>query len=436
MRLKIFFIVPCIMAIGLQAQDTIVNQKFTAHIQATTISQYHPSFTSPYAGQNSLQSNEPVQTSLTATGFLGYHPNKHWYFIFNPEIAGGKGFSQTTGMAGFSNGEIYRVGNPTPQIFIARCLAEYRMPLTKRIETTENEENGFAEKTYKDYISVVAGKFSLTDYFDNCEASDDPRTQFLNWSIMANGAWDYAANTRGYTFGLIFQYIKNNWGFRLATTALPTEANGASLHWKWNQEMSTIVEIEKEHIWYKNPNKYGTFHIGFYQNIGNMGNYAEAIKQNNPLPDITLSRTIGRTKNGVYTSFSNRLNNYQLFIRASYNDGLNESWAFTEIDQSVCLGLSKKLAWYKRKHDVVGLAFVSNGLSSNHKKYLQQGGYGFIIGDGQLNYSRENIMELYYAFYMNRYLTITPDYQFIQNPAYNADRGAVHVFSLRVHAAL
>ena len=418
---------------NLIAQDS-TNKKVSLHWQATTVTQYHPDIKSPYQGLNSLQASEPAKTSLTSTFYLNYSPAKNTYFIFNPEMTGGEGLSKTTGIAGFTNGEVYRIGDPKPHVYIARLYAEQRIALSSRKEFIADDQNQIQERTSQDYFSVIAGKFSLTDFFDDSQISHDPRTQFLNWSLMGNGGWDYPANTRGYTMGVVLQFVYKDWGIRTAMTAMPTEANGPTLEWKYNKAMGTVLEVEKTHIWKKNSTSFGTFHFGIYNNIARMGSYEDAIKSGSY--DVTQSRLYGRSKTGFYTSLDNHFGKHHWFIKGSYNDGKNETWAFTEIDNSIASGYSFDGFKGKHRYDALGIAFVSNGLSNLHKEYLAGGGYGFIIGDGKLNYNRENILEIYYSLSIKNKLYISPDYQLVVNPAYNSDRGPVHVFSVRLHLAL
>ncbi len=428
----------CLLVLFVFSQDTThqKEKKYSLHWQATFIPQYHFDFKSPYSGDNSLLPSEPVKASITTTLFLNYKPFKNTYIIFNPEAAGGKGLSKTLGVAGFPNGEIYRVGDPEPKPFIARLYIEHRFPLSDIKEKVEDDQNQIAETTNRDYLSVLVGKFSLADFFDASEISNDPRTQFLNWSLMGSGAWDYPANTRGYTMGAVTQFIYHDLHIRAALTTVPIEANGPELQLKWNKAMGMVVELEKKKLLFTNDKVYTDASVGIYQNIANMGNYQEALKFPSLFPDVTLTRAYGRTKTGFYISVDNHFNKIHHYIDYSWNDGKNETWAFTEIDRIFATGLRFDGSIWKRKQDHAGLAYVNNGLSDDHKNYLAAGGYGFLIGDGKLNYGHEQIIETYYSWNITKKIFISPDYQFILNPAYNKDRGPVHVVSLRMHVEL
>jgi high affinity Mn2+ porin len=410
-------------------------KKYSLHYQTTIISQYHFNFPALYSGDNSLETSEPARTSFSGTIFFSYKPFKNTYLVFNPEAAGGKGLSKTLGIAGFPNGEVYRVGDPNPKPFIARLYAEQRFPLSNRKEAVEDDLNQLAETTNKDYISVILGKFSLTDFFDDSQISHDPRTQFYNWSLMSNGAWDYPANTRGYTIGAVVQALYNDWAFRTALTTVPIEANGPELQFKFGKAMGWVAEIEKTNLFKRNETHFSSAHAGFFLNKAHMGNYQQSIANaGTGVPDITDSRMYGRDKYGYYIGMDNHFGKLHHFIKNSWNDGKNETWAFTEIDRSISTGIQLDGDIWKRKKDRFSIAYVSNGLSDEHKAYLAKGGYGFLIGDGKLNYGHEQIIEAYYSFNIWKKIFLSPDYQFVTNPAYNKDRGPVHIVALRLHA--
>ncbi len=435
--MRILFLFACLYGTVQVFAQHDSSRRISVHGQFTFIPQYHASFSAPYSGLNSLETSEPIRASVSATAFLAYKPFRHTYLVFNPEAAGGKGLSKTLGIAGFPNGEVYRVGDPKPKPFIARLYLEQRFPLTGRKTWIEDDANQVAEYTNQDYVSVIAGKFSLTDFFDDSQTSHDPRTQFMNWSLMGNGAWDYPANTRGYTLGTVVQLVYHDWAVRTALTSMPIEANGPELQFKWGKAMGWVWELEKTHLLERDTRHFTTLHTGFYINKANMGNYRLSLQQaGTQSPDITQSRMYGRTKWGYYLSLDNHIGNLHHFIKLSWNDGKNESWAFTEIDRSLATGIQLDGIAWNRKEDKLGIAWVSNGLSQDHREYLAKGGYGFLIGDGQLRYGNENIVEAYYSCQLNKLLSLSPDFQYIFHPAYNKDRGPVAIWALRLHMSL
>lgn len=420
---------------SLAAQDSIRKEhRINLHFQTTYIWQYKPSFHSPYKGNNSLTGKEEKQNSITATLFLGIKLWKGAEFYYNPEIAGGSGLSGALGMAGSSNGETFRVGNPSPTLYSARYFIKQSFALGNGKEWQEDDANQLSGYIPKNYLALYLGKFSLGDLFDNNEYSNSPRIQFMNWALMNNGAWDYAANVRGYTYSFSSELKLNSLSFQLSLAALPKEANGEKLNTNFKDSFALAVNAEMDKA-YSVKGKKGNIRLLVYHNRANMGNYKEAIKMTGT-PDIVATRKTGRTRWGWGINFDQALNKTTgLFGRCGWNDGKNETWAFTEIDRTLSLGLSFKGNSWKRKDDNAGAAIVVNGISKDHQKYLAKGGDGFILGDGALNYSAEAITELYYNLKPSAKtpLWLTADYQFVPHPGYNKDRGPVHIFSFRVH---
>jgi len=415
--------------------DSSANFNSDFHFQLTTVTQYHPSFRAPYTGLNSLQTAEENATTLTSTFFWGIAVGKLFEFYVNPEIAGGAGLSSAKGIAGFTNGEAFRVGNPAPTIYMARAYIRRSFNLGGERDYFGESANQVNKTRTKKYFDLVVGKFSIADFFDNNKFSHDPRSQFFNWSLMSGGGWDYPANVRGYTWGAMAEFGTESFKARFATVMVPTEANGNKMDTRIGQARSHALETERRVILF---GQQGTIRTLLYYTIAHMGSYNESIALNPVAPDITATRKYSRNKYGGVVNLELPLSKaWGLFARGSWNDGKNETWAFTEIDESLSLGFVQKEGFLKRQSDEIGFATVVNGLSDQHKDYLARGGYGFIVGDGSLNYKSEWITEVYYKinlFYPGFWLT--PDYQFVVNPAYNKDRGPAHVISLRAHIEL
>lgn len=443
--IKYFFVFNFIVALSVltgQAQpkpDTLEkSQIWNFHFQNTAITQYHPAFPSRYSGKNSLLKTAETPISVTATLFFGLKLWNGARVYFNPELSGGAGFSKTTGVAGFPNGEVYRVSDPSPHIYIARLYAEQVFPLSSDYEYMEDGFNQLAQLRPVSYIAVSAGKYSVMDFFDKNKYSHDPRTQFYNWALMGNGAWDYPANTRGYTFGLTFEFVKPEWALRFSTVMVPVKANGSVMDFNLNRSRSEALEFEHKYLLGGQP---GAIRLMSYFTQARMGSYKQALAWgiiHNVVPDIDSVNRIGTTKYGFGINIEQSVSkNTGMFFRAGWNDGHNETWVFTEIDRHISTGISLNGSLWNRQDDNIGIAQVINGLSEDHKNYLKAGGYGFIIGDGNLNYRMEFITELYYSFKVPHYtFWITPDYQFIINPAYNKDRGPVHAIGIRIHSEL
>lgn len=398
-----------------QTTDSI--QKYSLKFQMTSVYQWHPEFKANYSGTNSMLSKEQRALSLTSTLFLDVPLWTGGLFTFNPEMSGGEGLSSAKGLGGFPNGETFRIGEAKPVVYLARML------LQQKFKFKNNQS-----------LQIVAGKFGLADYFDGNTYSHDPRTQFLNWSLMTHGAWDYAANTRGYTDGIYANYQFDTWQVRASLSALPTNANGPNLGFSFKKSNAINLEVEKK-ITFKN-NDSGTIKLLGYKNLAGMGNYNLANSNYITTPSIISSRQDGRTKYGIGINADySHSDTWGLFGRMSYNDGKNETWAFTEIDQSASLGINLKGKLWNRSDDFAGFALATNGLSASHQTYQKLGGNGFMIGDGNLNYGTEKIVEAFYSFAIpHTSFTLSPDYQFVVNPGYNKDRGPIQFVALRFHA--
>jgi high affinity Mn2+ porin len=251
---------------------------------------------------------------------------------------------------------------------------------------------------------------------------------------MNSGAWDYPADTRGYTWGFSLMYNDPSYAIQFAAVMEPLSANGLVMDTHINKAFGLALEFDKV---YSILGKSGTARLLLFSNKSRMGSYSETL--NNPAydMDITQTRKYSRLKYGFAFNLSQKIiENLGGFLRVSWNDGKTETWAFTEIDKSVAIGIVDKELIRSRINDELGIAYVINGLSNDHRDYLANGGYGFMIGDGKLNYGYENILETYYKIQITNFLMLTLDYQFVLNPAYNKDRGPVNIFSLRVHTEL
>jgi high affinity Mn2+ porin len=407
---------------------------YSAHGQTTVVTQTHDRFHSPYAGTNSLRPVEGAPTSLTGTLYfdvrLWERPWSTGEVIFNPELAGGRGLSGTMGVAGFPNGEITRVGALEPTPYIARCFLRNTIGFGGEREKVEDDLNQIAGERDVNRLTISIGKMAATDFVDDNRYSHDPREQFLNWSLMYNGAWDYPANVRGYTYGFAFDYNTKNWAFRYGLFLEPSVANGAEVDPHVLRANGHVWEWEERHTLCDHP---GKLRFLAFLNHAHMGNYDQAVALTGPPPDITQTRAY-RIKYGFATNLEQELTrDLGLFARLGWNDGHSESWAFTEIDRTAALGLVLKGTRWRRPKDQIGVAYVFNRLSPEHRDYLAAGGLGFIIGDGALRYGVENVLETYYSYVVNKGIILSADFQEVTNPAYNRDRGPVSIGAIRVH---
>jgi high affinity Mn2+ porin len=424
------------LALKAQQKDTIKNERVTIHFQSTVINQSKPAFNAKYSGDNSLLTQKESNTSITSTLYLGARLWKGTSIFIDPEIAGGSGLSKTLGVAAAPNGEAFRVGDPAPQISLSRVFFRQVFALSEKATYQTSDFNQIGENLSDRYFSVTLGKISVTDYFDDNKFSHDPRTQFMSWALMDNGAWDYPANTHGYTPGIVLEYVSPKYELRYDFSLVPLTANGNDMNWNIIKAGSHILEYT---LRYKIKNQPGTIRVLGFFTTTDMGNYRESIALSPQNPDIESTRKYGNTKFGFgINAEQNFSDDMGCFLRAGWNDGNNESWMFTEIDHSLSAGVSLTGHRWRRENDNLGLAYVISGISDAHSNYLRAGGKGFMLGDGNLNYAPEHLTELFYsAELVKDHIYLTGAYQLLINPGYNLDRrGPVHIFSLRLHARI
>jgi hypothetical protein len=408
--------------------------------QANIVFQGNLPFHSPYAGANSFQAGAQYKTSLVGTLYSGMRldSSTRWNtdLILDMESTGGRGISQALGLAGFTNLDVVR--NPTLSTvpYLARYQIHQTIGLTN--ETVAQAPNffSFANSVQVRRIELRAGKLTLPDFFDANVVGTDSHLQFLNWSIDNNGAWDYAADTRGYTVGGMAEYDDRNWSVRYGLFAMPTVANGIDMDWAFSRAHGQNGEFELRHSFV--PQRKGTQRALFYANRAHMGDYREAVQAYtagiDKTPNIVAHEHFSALKYGFGLNADQELTeNLRVFGRFGWNEGQHESYAYTEIDQTVELGGDYATARWHRPNDKIGLAVVSNAIKRDHRNYLKDGGLGFLLGDGNLNYGRETIVESYYTRHAWRGLFYSADVQHIANPGYNRDRGPAWVGSFRTH---
>jgi high affinity Mn2+ porin len=413
-----------------QDADNHSPERWSIHFQATSIGQHHGYFTSAYEGENSLPAHPESRVSLTATAFLTYRVNAWTELVVNPEVAGGEGFGQVTGIAGFTNGEIPRVAAATPTLYAARAYMRNTWALGPETQLVEGGQNQLGRDLPVSRLTLVTGKFAITDFFDNNTYSHDPRRQFMNWSLMSNGAWDYPADTRGYTIGAVPELGMRHWSLRAAAVMEPTEANGATFDTRISRNRGTAVEWEGR---YQPFGHHGALRVLGFENREQAGTFRAAMLANGTT-DLASTRRAGTKKYGFGLNVEQEIaRDLGVFARYGWSDGKTETWTFTQIDRSLSGGVSIPGRLWKRSGDTAGVAQVRNYLAGDHRSFLAAGGTGFIIGDGRLNYRPESIAEAYYAWHATREWTVTLDYQRVVNPAYNRDRGPVSVGTLRLH---
>ncbi|MGA7711744.1 MAG: carbohydrate porin [Rhizomicrobium sp.] len=413
------------------ADDT--PEDWSLHGQSTITDQYHPAFRSLYSGRNSLDSGSRGDETFDATLFAGVRLWDGGEAYINPEIDQGFGLDDTLGVAGFPSGEAYKLGKSTPYFRLHRLFLRQTFDLGGGDDPVAAGANQLAGAHTVDDLVITAGKISVTDIFDANTYAHDPRNDFLNWSIVDSGAYDYAADSWGYSYGIAGEWTQSCWTFRAGLFDLSRVPNMPALVRGFGQ-YELVAEAEARHTWWGEPGKLKL--LGYF-NRGRMGSYNDAVNQalaTHGTPNTALVRKAA-SRPGAALNFEQQISDtFGLFARASLNDGSKEALDFTEINRSLAAGLSLKGEGWGRPNDTVGVAGVVNALSSSARRYFAAGGIGILIGDGQLpHYATENILETYYSGQLTDWLVASADYQFIANPAYNRDRGPVSVLSVRLH---
>ncbi|MBR0797908.1 carbohydrate porin [Bradyrhizobium jicamae] len=411
---------------------------WSVHGQTTFIAQGYPAFRAAYSGTNSLPPGGQIQQTWTTTAFLGVRLWEGGEFYFNPETAQGFGLNGTLGLAGFSNGEAQKAGAEYPKIRPQRYYFKQTFGLGGEQEDVEEGPNQVAGKRDIDRVTLVVGRFAVGDFFDGNSYAKDPRADFMNWAMWSSAAYDFPADLPGYTRGGLVELNRKDWAIRAGLFQVPDAPNSDVLTFSTNGGMTAggVVEFEDRYEIFAQP---GKLRVGVFGNRGNTGNYSQAlaIEATDPLQDINTVMAGIRKDNLKYGFYINAeqqvAKDVGVFGRLSWNDGRSEILSFTDIDRSLSGGVSIKGSFWGRPNDTIGVGGAINGLSASHRDFLAAGGLGLLIGDGALNYRNEGIFESYYAYQVNKSLTLTADYQFIANPAYNGDRGPVHIFSGRAH---
>jgi high affinity Mn2+ porin len=410
------------------------------HAQTTYIWQSKPAFNAAYSGPNSLSPLKETSYSFTVTGDLGVRLWDGAQLHLNPEGAQGVPFSNLTGAGGISNGELARGSSTSLTIYRARLFVQQRINVGGDMETVEPNFNELGGQFTAKRWTFTIGNFSLLDYFDNNPYAKDARTQFTNWSFLTHGAWDYAADARGYTMGAMGEYRTPDWAVRAGRAMQPRESNGLALDDAIGSHYGDQFEVEGN-LPLAVPAGPLRGRALLFRNHINAGSFADALALGG-VPDVGLVRR-DQTKTGWGLTLEAPISDDAgLFLRASRNSGNLETYAFSEIDTQVTLGGQFSGASWGRKQDRWGVAYAVNGLSDGHQAYLAAGGQGFFLGDGRLNYDSERVLEAYYRLVLPEWgvrvgtvqSALSAGVQFITNPGYNRDRGPVTTYTLRWHS--
>jgi hypothetical protein len=435
MSLRLVFLLGLAVTTACSAEET--PEDWQAKGQATYVWQKSPGFHADYSGPNSLSADRERGYTFTSTAYLGVRPWTGGELYRNIEAGQGDPLSGLTGLGGFSNGEATRVSGTKLKAYRQRLFLRQTWALGEESEFVESAFNQMAGHVAKDRFVLTLGNFSTLDIFDNNAYAKDPRTQFLNWSNMANTAFDYAADARGFGWGFAGEWYQGDWVLRFGRMTGPQEPNGQAMDYRIFKHYGDQIELEHGHEIAGQP---GKIRLLAFRNRALLADYrdASAWLESHPGDD---PQAILKVRNGERIKYGFGINIEQaitdqlgIFLRAMHADGRTETYAFTEADGSLATGLSLKGGAWGRPDDTFGLAWMRNTLSNDRRDYLTRGGISFFIGDGGLNYHPESIVETYYSWKVLAGLWLSADYQRIANPAYNADRGPANIGSLRVHA--
>ncbi len=404
--------------------------------QYTMVDQHQSSLHSPYSGSQSLLARGDTERSHTFGAYFGVVLPAHFQLYFDVEMFKGEAVSGGSGLGGFANGDVVHSGGGTVSktAYVARRYLRWTLPLGGPTEPTKRAQDQLPGQEATRRIEVKLGKMAVSDDFDKNRYADSARTQFLNWSLLNETAWDFAADTRGYSDGLLVGWINPAWSLRYGVYRMPAEANGSRLVDSLRRARGEQLELTIQ------PKTDGAaLRILAFRNVASMGIYRDAIAfavARGTTPDIRADDYPGRRKFGFALNGELPLaddGDTGLFARAGWNDGRTESFAYTEVDRSLSGGLQLSGVHWGRSQDHLGIALAVDGLSPDHREYLALGGSGFVLGDGALHYGRECIAEAYYSLALFKQLTLGPDFQLIRNPGYNRARGPARFVSLRAH---
>lgn len=419
------------LPLGAAAADVVESERWSLHGQATLVTQHHGRFASPYEGGNSLKADEGAKTTLDATAFVGLRLWPGGELYLNAELDRGFGLSDTLGVAGFPSGEAYKVGHHSAYGRLQRAFLRQSFKLGDSADTvTESAANQLAGTRPEDNLTLTVGKFSVVDVFDTNTYAHDPRADFLNWAVIDAGAFDYAADSWGYTLGAAAEWNQGDWSGRVGLFALSREPNSTRIDHSFSQHQ-WVFETERRYRLGERP---GRLKLLLFSSHARMGAYDDAVAQSLPADTALVRRAT--TQRGFEVNAEQELfDGVGSFLRFSRNGGRVEAYDFTDINRSLSLGLSINGGAWSRPEDKFGLAVAVNALSGPARRYFGAGGLGILIGDGRLDrYASEQIAEAYYSARVAPGLTAALDLQRLRHPAYNADRGPVTVLGARLHA--
>ena len=434
------------VAVPCHAESSDV-EDMSARLQVTYNWQKHPAYQAAYSGPNSLIPTSEKMYTFSTTAFLGMRLWDGAELYLTPEISQGVPFSTNLiGLGSFTNGEITRAAGTNPMLYRQKLFLRQTWNnggASQHVESGIN--NQLAGWVDKNRVVLTIGNFSTLDVFDPNTYAKDPRTQFMNWGNWTYAAYDYAADARGFGWGFAVEWYQDDWAVRFGRMTGPIRPNELPVDQSIFKHFGDQLEVEHQHELFGHP---GAVRVLGWRNRAKLASFSDALAwlktHPNPAggpyagPDALFAvRGSEKIKYGLGINIEQEINNDTgFFLRAMQADGRTETYAFTEVDGSLSVGTLIKGSAWQRSEDDVGLAFMRNLLSADRRRFLEAGGTSYFIGDGKLSYRPEDIFEGYYSLNLYKGTWLTADYQHIQNPAYNADRGPINVYALRIHAEL
>jgi high affinity Mn2+ porin len=409
-------------------------QTWAVHGQLTFVQQANLAFRSPYRGPNSLDPAARGRETTDLTLYFGVRPWTGGELWINPELDQGFGLSNTLGVAGFPSGEAYKVGKSTPYPKLPRLFLRQTIGLGGEAQPVDADLNQLRGARAADRLVITVGKFAVVDIFDANTLAHDPRSDFLNWSVIDTGTFDYAANPWGYTYGAAVEWYVGRWTARAGVFDLSEIPNATTLETGF-EEFQMVAELEERHrLWGRD----GKLAITGFLNRARMGRFSDAIRLAEATGEPADIAAVRRYQSRPGISFNLEqgvTDDLGVFAHGGIADGTKEPYEFSDIDRTIAIGASLKGVRWSRSGDTVGLALVANGVTRIHEQFLDAGGLGILVGDGKLPHpGTEGILETYYDVQLHKIVHMTFDYQFVDDPAYNRDRGPVSIFAVRLHA--
>jgi high affinity Mn2+ porin len=406
-------------------------QFWNLHMQATYVGDWHPAFPAQSSGPESLDNHSLTAETVAYDLVLGARLWKGAEFHVDGLYWQGFGFNHTLGIEAFPSAEAYKIGSPAGNVCASRVFLRQTFGLGGEQEPVADDALHLAGQQDVSRITLTVGEISVLDIFDQNSYAGDPASQFLNWALVGNEAWDYPANSLGYITGFAAELNQPNWTARYGMFQMPSVQNGMAINQQYLQAWGMVTEVERRFIIHDHP---GAVRFLAFLNRVDSGTYADAV--DSPVRPAVVAAHNYCLNYGFCLNMEYELaKGVGAFARLGWNAGQTPDWAYADVNKTASAGLSIKGDFWHRPNDTVGLAGIVNGLSRVQQQFLEDGGQGILAedGEGNLRYELEKTLETYYKAQIWKNIYATADYQYVSDPAYNAARGPVSILSARFH---